>query len=73
MLRDMRNWPWTDRARAPRSDAVENLLVQVGDLVLRGDLYASVLEITMESVQQKLATVKERAAAILAHGVEDAA
>lgn len=64
---------WNERARAPRIDAVEGLLEQVGDLVLRGGLYADVLQVTMEGVNDRLATVKSRAMALLTEGVEDAA
>lgn len=64
---------WTEKARAPRSDAVANLIEQVGDLVLRGDLYSSVLEVAMDDVKARLNVVRQRAAHLLMNGVEDAA
>jgi hypothetical protein len=64
---------WTERAKAPRIDAVEGLLEQVGDLVLRGGLYSDVLQVTLDGVNDRLATVKARAMALLVDGVEDAA
>lgn len=64
---------WADKARAPRSDAVENLIEQVGDLVLRGGLYADVLQVTMTGIQERLDAVKSRAMTLLIDGVEDAA
>jgi hypothetical protein len=64
---------WTEKARAPRSDAVENLIEQVGDLVLRGGLYADVLQVTMDGVRERLDAVKARALKILTEGVEEVA
>lgn len=64
---------WNEKARAPRSDAVANLVEQVGDLVLRGDLYSSVLEVAMDDVKTRLDVVRQRAAHLLMNGVEDAA
>lgn len=64
---------WAEKSRAPRSDAVAGLVEQVGDLVLRGGLYADVLQVTMEGINERLAVVKSRALALLMEGVEDAA
>lgn len=64
---------WAEKSRAPRSDAVAGLVEQVGDLVLRGGLYADVLQVAMEGINERLAAVKSRALALLMNGVEDAA
>jgi hypothetical protein len=64
---------WTERAKAPRSDAVAGLLENVGDLVLRSELYRDVLAVTSDALADRLAAVKSRAMALLIDGVEDAA
>jgi hypothetical protein len=64
---------WQEAAKKPRADAVEHLLVSVGEIVLQGALYSDVLAVAMEKVDERLAAVKLRATELLMDGVEDAA
>lgn len=64
---------WEERAKAPRGDAFASLLEQVGDLVLRGDLYREALSVTVGDLDARLVTVRQRALALLTGEVESAA
>ena len=62
---------WQEAAKAPRSDAVENLVLQIGEMTLLGEMYRDVLSVAMDGIGEKLAAVKARALTLIQHGVEE--